>query len=135
VRFETEYSQNVQEGFVMRLPLGSPNEASPFHTGKVNGKRLWLSWCDTLANEGIAITREQFLVSFGKRNDSTLSQWLGAAAERIERIPDAKDELYRRLVRKTLLECRPFANLNRELKFRGRLPVRIRSSSSAAEQR
>jgi HAD superfamily hydrolase (TIGR01509 family) len=62
----------------------------------------WLSWRDTLANEGVAITREQFLGSFGQRNDSPLSQWLGAAAtpERIERISDAKDELYRRLVRK-----------------------------------
>jgi beta-phosphoglucomutase len=40
----------------------------------------WLSWRDTLANEGVAVTREQFMASFGERNDSTLSQWLGAAA-------------------------------------------------------
>ena len=123
----------------MRSPLGSyPERGIAFSYGKVNGKRLDVvmtfatGWriggpkgrvrvnCDDhssgrvmghgLANEGIAITREQFLASFGKRNDSTLSQWLGAAAERIKRIPDDKDELY--LVRKTLLECSPFANLN-----------------------
>jgi len=62
----------------------------------------WISWRDTLAAEGIAITHEQFLSSFGQRNDSVISQWLGAAAtpERAEEIGSAKDELYRYLVRK-----------------------------------
>ena len=62
----------------------------------------WISWRDTLANEGITITREQFLSSFGQRNDSIIPRWLGAAAtpERIERISTAKEELYRDLVRK-----------------------------------
>jgi HAD superfamily hydrolase (TIGR01509 family) len=62
----------------------------------------WISWRDTLANVGITITREQFLASFGQRNDSILPQWLGAAAtpERIERISRAKERLYRELVRK-----------------------------------
>jgi beta-phosphoglucomutase-like phosphatase (HAD superfamily) len=48
----------------------------------------WISWRNTLANEGITITREQFLSSFGQRNDSIIPRWLGAAAtpERIERI-------------------------------------------------
>ena len=60
----------------------------------------WISWRNTLANEGIAITREQFLSSFGQRNDSIIPRWLGAAAtsERIERIANAKEELYRHLV-------------------------------------
>jgi len=61
----------------------------------------WISWRDTLANESITITREQFLSSFGQRNDSIIPQWLGAATspERIERIATAKEELYRHLVR------------------------------------
>jgi HAD superfamily hydrolase (TIGR01509 family) len=62
----------------------------------------WISWRNTMANEGIIITREQFLSSFGQRNDSILPQWLGAAStpERVEKIASAKEELYRHLVRK-----------------------------------
>jgi beta-phosphoglucomutase family hydrolase len=62
----------------------------------------WISWRDAMANEGIAITREQFLSSFGQRNDSILPNWLGASStsERINRIGNAKEELYRELVRK-----------------------------------
>jgi len=61
----------------------------------------WLAWQEAMANEGITITREQFLSSFGQRNDSILPRWLGAAAtpERVERIGNAKEELYRQLVR------------------------------------
>ena len=46
----------------------------------------WIAWRTTMANEGITITREQFLASFGQRNDSIIPQWLGAAAtpERID---------------------------------------------------
>jgi HAD superfamily hydrolase (TIGR01509 family) len=62
----------------------------------------WISWRDTMAKEGSAITYEQFLSSFGQRNDSIIPRWLGAAAtpERIDRISQAKEELYRQLVRK-----------------------------------
>jgi len=61
----------------------------------------WLAWQEAMANEGITITREQFLSSFGQRNDSILPRWLGAAAtpERVERIGNTKEELYRQLVR------------------------------------
>ncbi|HMD06587.1 MAG TPA: HAD family phosphatase [Candidatus Acidoferrum sp.] len=61
----------------------------------------WISWRDTMANEGIAISHERFLSSFGQRNDSIIPRWLGAAPtpERIERIANAKEELYRHLVR------------------------------------
>jgi beta-phosphoglucomutase family hydrolase len=61
----------------------------------------WISWRNTLANDGVTITREQFLSSFGQRNDSIIPRWLGAAAtpERIERISKAKEVLYRHLVR------------------------------------
>ncbi|MGC2322195.1 MAG: HAD family phosphatase [Terriglobales bacterium] len=62
----------------------------------------WISWRNTLAKEGIVITREQFLATFGQRNDSIIPQLLGAAAtpERIERISEAKEELYRHLIRR-----------------------------------
>jgi len=62
----------------------------------------WVAWRDTLANEGITITSEQFLSSFGQRNDSILPKWLGSAAtpERMERIANAKEELYRNLIRR-----------------------------------
>ena len=61
----------------------------------------WISWRNTLAEEGIGITREQFLSSFGQRNDSIIPRWLGTAATptRIERISNAKEELYRHLLR------------------------------------
>ena len=69
----------------------------------------WISWRDTLANEGITITREQFLASFGQRNDSIIPRWLGAAArpERIERISKAKEELYRQLVQRDGMSPEP----------------------------
>jgi beta-phosphoglucomutase len=62
----------------------------------------WISWRDTMAREGVAITREEFLAGFGQRNDSILPRWLGAAAtpELIQRIGDAKEKLYRELIRK-----------------------------------
>ncbi len=62
----------------------------------------WISWKNTLANEGIFITHRQFVSSFGQRNDSILSEWLGVGTtpERMERIADAKEDLYRRRVRR-----------------------------------
>jgi beta-phosphoglucomutase-like phosphatase (HAD superfamily) len=52
----------------------------------------WISWRDTMAAEGIVITREQFLSSFGQRNDSILPRWLGVAAtaERMAKIATPK---------------------------------------------
>jgi beta-phosphoglucomutase family hydrolase len=69
----------------------------------------WLSWRDTMASEGIAITHEQFLKTFGQRNDSILPQWLaaGTSAERIQQVGDSKEELYRKLVREGRLEPLP----------------------------
>jgi len=62
----------------------------------------WISWRNALAKEGIALTHEQFLSTFGTRNDSILRRLLGSAAtpERMERIADAKEELYRGLIRR-----------------------------------
>ena len=62
----------------------------------------WISWRDATAKEGITITRDQFLSSFGQRNDSIIPRWLGAAStpERVERISSAKEKRYRDLIRK-----------------------------------
>jgi beta-phosphoglucomutase family hydrolase len=61
----------------------------------------WESWQQSMANEGLRITREQFLASFGQRNDSIRRQWLGpsATAQQMERIANTKEELYRGLIR------------------------------------
>jgi HAD superfamily hydrolase (TIGR01509 family) len=61
----------------------------------------WLSWRDTMAAEGIPITHEQFAITFGQRNDSILPSWLGrdATPDRVQRVGDAKESLYRQLVR------------------------------------
>ncbi len=61
----------------------------------------WRAWRDTMSREGLPVTREQFLATFGQRNDSILQQWLGEKATRelIERIGNAKEILYRQLVR------------------------------------
>src|SRR5215472_2521863 len=62
----------------------------------------WISWRDTMAKVGVPITHEQFPSSFGQRNDSIVPRWLGAAStpEWVERISNAKEELYRDLIRK-----------------------------------
>ena len=69
----------------------------------------WISWRDTMADEGMAITHEQFLSSFGQRNDSILPRWLGpaATAERMARIGDAKEQRYRDLIRKNGIKPLP----------------------------
>jgi beta-phosphoglucomutase len=61
----------------------------------------WRAWKETLDREGIPITRQDFLSSFGQRNDAILSRWLGDAASvgTIQRIGDAKEAQYRELVR------------------------------------
>ena len=61
----------------------------------------WIAWRDTMEKEEIPITREQFLATFGQRNDSILPLWLGADAtpQRIERVANAKEQLYRELIR------------------------------------
>jgi len=59
----------------------------------------WVSWRETLEAEGVSITYQQFLDSFGQKNARILPGWLGAAAtpERIRRIDLAKEDAYRRL--------------------------------------
>ena len=61
----------------------------------------WCAWRDTMAANDVHITYEQFLQSFGQRNDRILTAWLGAsaAADRIGHIGDAKEAEYRRLAK------------------------------------
>jgi beta-phosphoglucomutase len=60
----------------------------------------WIAWRDSMAAEGVALTHQQFLETFGLRNDAVVPQWIpGASTERIQRIADAKEQLYRRLIR------------------------------------
>ncbi len=59
----------------------------------------WRAWRETMLLGGVEITYEQFLHSFGQRNDAILGAWLpGASAERVKRLGDAKEEAFRRLV-------------------------------------
>jgi beta-phosphoglucomutase len=61
----------------------------------------WQAWRDTMSRQAVPITHEQFLATFGQRNDSILRQWLGKKATPavIQRVGDTKEELYRRIVR------------------------------------
>lgn len=72
----------------------------------------WLSWRDTLAAEGRPITYQQFLDTFGQKNDRILPGWLGAdtPAERIRRVGDAKEAAYRELVQQRGLTPLPGAS-------------------------
>jgi len=59
----------------------------------------WLSWRDAMRAEGVELTYDRFLASFGQRNDRILDAWLGEAADatRIRPIGDWKEAEYRRL--------------------------------------
>ena len=59
----------------------------------------WLSWRDTMRTEGVELSYDQFLASFGQRNDRILANWLpGVDVERARRIGEEKEAEYRRLV-------------------------------------
>jgi beta-phosphoglucomutase len=70
----------------------------------------WLSWRETMATEGVKISHEQFLKTFGLRNDATVPQWIpGITPERLNQIAAAKEQLYRRMVREGGLDPLPGA--------------------------
>ncbi len=60
----------------------------------------WRSWQRPLADEGVHITKADFLASFGQRNDTILRGWLGEDADpaRIRRVGDAKEASYREII-------------------------------------
>jgi len=74
-------------------------------------EKHWLSWRDTMAAHGISITRDQFRATFGLRNDAILPRWLPAQAssDQVRDVGDAKETLYRRLVRQEGLKPLPGA--------------------------
>ena len=66
-----------------------------------SGDYHWRAWVEAMGAEGLTVTRPQFLASFGQRNDAILGEWLGPEADpvRVQRVGDAKEALYRELVR------------------------------------
>jgi beta-phosphoglucomutase len=71
----------------------------------------WQSWRDTLSAEGLAVTYQQFLASFGKKNDPIMREWLGDgySPERAVRLAETKEADYRRLVATYGLRPLPWA--------------------------
>ena len=71
----------------------------------------WLAWRDAMRDEGIDLTYEKFLGSFGQRNDRILGTWLGPDVdpERVQRIGDSKEAEYRRLAETRGLQPLPGA--------------------------
>jgi beta-phosphoglucomutase len=71
----------------------------------------WQSWRDALAPEGLSITYDQFLASFGMKNDPIMRMWLGESytPERSARLAEAKEADYRRLARQNGLHPLPGA--------------------------
>jgi len=82
---------SVSPGAVLWDLDGTLADSAQFH---------WVAWRDTMLREFERITYEQFLDSFGKKNDLILRGWLGedVAPERIARIGNAKEALFRSLV-------------------------------------
>ncbi|MDP9315024.1 MAG: HAD family phosphatase [Chloroflexota bacterium] len=60
----------------------------------------WQSWQATLALEGFPLQWEQFVASFGQRNDAVLRGYFGAdfPVSEVERIAEAKETRYRELL-------------------------------------
>ena len=61
----------------------------------------WWSWRAVMEREAVPITEADFAASFGRRNDEFLPEWLGGEAdpERIRRVAEAKEALYRERIR------------------------------------
>ena len=61
----------------------------------------WRAWQRAMGDEGLTLTEEKFLASFGQRNDTILGDWLGPDPDpdQVVRVGDAKEAFYRELVR------------------------------------
>jgi len=61
----------------------------------------WQAWQQTMQSAGRPITRDEFVATFGLRNDEILPPWLGASATAgdIARVSLEKEQLYRKLLR------------------------------------
>ena len=69
----------------------------------------WQAWRDVMAEAGSPITHEQFVHSFGKRNDLILSGWLGEGSDpgRMRQLSEEKESRFRALVRAHGIEPLP----------------------------
>ncbi len=69
----------------------------------------WLAWREALAAERFPLTYEQFVASFGQRNDTILRDYFGAEFPDAEvaRIGAAKEARYRALVQERGIELLP----------------------------
>ena len=64
-----------------------------------SGDYHWRAWREIMRAVGVELTYEQFLDSFGQKNDRILTSWLGEGVSReaIARVGNAKEALYRQL--------------------------------------
>jgi beta-phosphoglucomutase family hydrolase len=69
----------------------------------------WLSWRETMAEENYELSKERFNEMFGQRNDTILRSYLGSniTDSEIARIAEAKESLYRKLVKERGIELLP----------------------------
>src|SRR4051812_17485350 len=68
----------------------------------------WLSWRGALAAENFRLTREQFELTFGRRNEEILGAYFPLYDEsEIARVGEAKETAYRELVRAGGIELLP----------------------------
>ena len=71
----------------------------------------WIAWRDTLAAEGRPVQPGDFVNTFGKRNDEILRELFGPAiaVDWIERVSEAKEQAYRRMLQEQGLAPLPGA--------------------------
>jgi beta-phosphoglucomutase family hydrolase len=69
----------------------------------------WLAWRDSMLDLGYPLTYEEFVATFGQRNDTILRSWISKEITDIEitRISDVKETRYRTLVRELGIELLP----------------------------
>lgn len=71
----------------------------------------WIAWRDTMAAEGVPITREMFESTFGWKNDPILRRWIGedTSEDRKRRIANQKERSYRMALRREGVQPLPGA--------------------------
>jgi HAD superfamily hydrolase (TIGR01509 family) len=76
-----------------------------------SGEFHWRAWRETMRSNGVEISHEQFLATFGWRNDAILKNWLGPnlGEQDARRIGDAKEAHFRQLVRTAGITALPGA--------------------------
>jgi beta-phosphoglucomutase len=74
-----------------------------------SAKYHWLAWREALAAERYELSHEEFVATFGQRNDTILRGWLGAELPmaEVDRIGGSKEARYRELVRERGIELLP----------------------------